>query len=145
MALTSGLRATASSSALATNSSGVTLTPANSGSFATRWRSSIVGVMSRVMNSVTCGAVNALPTIASAVSLRTPLTGTRRSRVAGSYDAAGASGVAGEAAASTSVRVTAPPVPVPRRVVRSTRSSLASLRTGGLASTGRAPERAAAV
>ena len=84
VALISGLRLTASSSALATNSSGVTFTPANSGSACSRVRSSIVGVMSSVRNSVTCGALKALPTIAAAVILRTPLIGMRCSRVAGS-------------------------------------------------------------
>jgi hypothetical protein len=37
----------------------------------------MVGVTSTVMNSVTCGAVNAEATIAAAMCLRTPLTGMR--------------------------------------------------------------------
>ena len=99
------------------------------------------------MNSVTWGAEKALSTIASAISLRTPLTGMRRSRVVGSTSraTAGSSACTGAPAASTSVRVTAPPGPVPRRTVRSTPSSFASLRTGGLARTVTAPDRAAAV
>ncbi len=39
-----------------------------------------MGVTSTVMNSVTCGAVKALRTIAAAVCLRTPLIGVRCSR-----------------------------------------------------------------
>src|SRR5690606_27663673 len=85
---------------------------------------------STVRNSVTCGAVNALRTIASAVALRTPLTGTRRSdRPAGA-----AADVFPLAAASTSSRVITPLAPEPVIERRSTPSVLASLRTGGLAS-----------
>src|SRR6185312_3968598 len=40
--------------------------------------SSIVGVTSIVRNSLTCGAVNALDTIAAAVCLRTPRSRVRR-------------------------------------------------------------------
>ena len=129
---------------MATNSSGVTLTPWNSGIACTFGRSSIVGVMSRVMNSVTCGAVKALSTTAAALCLRTPLIGMRRSRVAGSYDAAVSPGAVTPAAPSTSSRVMMPRGPLPRRAVRSTPRSLASLRTGGLASTSGAAERSAA-
>ena len=64
---------------------GVSLTSANSGRRRSRSRSCIIGVTSTVRNSVTCGAVNALATIAAAVAFRTPLIGIRRSRVAGSY------------------------------------------------------------
>lgn len=56
----------------------------NSRDFFSFSRNSIIGVTSMVRNSVTCGAVYALCTIAAAVILRTPLIGTRRSRVAGS-------------------------------------------------------------
>ena len=99
----------------------------------------MVRVTSIVTHSVTCGAVNAEATIAWAVILRTPLTGTRVSRCpgAGAYDGAPAAAVSGPppAADSTSARVTTPPSPDGVSVVRSTPRSLASLRTGGLAST----------
>ena len=72
-----GVRLAASMRALATKTSGDTLTSAKSGRAATRWRSSIIGVTSTVMNSVTCGAVNAEATMAAAVCLRTPLIGMR--------------------------------------------------------------------
>ena len=80
VALISGVFAAARMTALATNSSGETLTSRNSRRAATRSRSSIIAVTSQVMNSVTCGAVNADATIAAAVCLRTPLIGIRVSR-----------------------------------------------------------------
>jgi hypothetical protein len=89
-------------------------------------------VTSTVRNSVTCGAVNALATMFSAVSFRTPLTGIRVSPPA----AAGTTGAltAGAAtAACTSSRVIEPCGPLPTRTARSTPRSRASLRTGGLA------------
>ncbi len=61
-------------------SSGLTLTSRNSRSVLSRSTSLIVRVTSTVMNSVTCGAVNAEPTMACAVILRTPLIGVRTSR-----------------------------------------------------------------
>ena len=66
------------------------MTPANSVVAATRSRSRMVSVMSTVSHSVTCGAVNALATIAAAVCLRTPLIGMRRSRDVSPVGAAGA-------------------------------------------------------
>ena len=81
VAFSSGVRASARSTARETNSSGETRTSRNSRRAATRSRRSIVAVMSTVMNSVTCGAVNAELTIAAAVCLRTPLIGMRVSRV----------------------------------------------------------------
>lgn len=57
--------------------SGVTRTSANSRSSRSRATRRIVFVTSTVWNTVTCGAVNALETIASAVRLRTLFTGTR--------------------------------------------------------------------
>ena len=104
--------------------------------------------MSRVMNSVTCGAVNALPTIAAAVELADALD--RDAPLArpscGSAPRRQAAGAAarGAAAASTSARVIVPCGPVPVSAVRSTPRSLASLRTGGLASTVTAPAAGAA-
>ena len=121
----------------------MTFTPASSGIALSRGSSSIEAVMSKVMNSVTCGAVNALSTIACAVALRTPLTGTRRSRVVGSYAGAAATGGA-SATPSTSARVIVPPGPLPVSCARSTPRSRASLRTGGLARTGMAPADCAA-
>ena len=79
-ALISGLRLTARISALATSSSGLTLTSRKSRSFFSRATRSIVRVTSMVTHSVTCGAVNADDTIACAVIFRTPLTGMRVSR-----------------------------------------------------------------
>src|SRR5690606_31224835 len=115
--------------------------PANSGLFLSFSRSSIMGVTSTVRNSVTCGAVYALATMACAVALRTPRMGTRRSRVAGST--AGCAALAAPVAAggvevpsaarSTSSRVITSPWAAPGTVRRSTPSSLASLRTGGFA------------
>ncbi len=105
--------------------------------------SSIVAVTSIVRNSVTCGAVNALRTIAAAVCLRTPLIGMRVSAgrsapacavavrsVASSPVSAGAS--VPDAAASTSARVMSPRSPVPVTSARSIPRSRASLRTGGV-------------
>ena len=64
--LTIGCLRAASSTAFATNSSGLTFTPASSGRRASLWRSFIIRVTSTVRNSVTCGAVKALATIAAA-------------------------------------------------------------------------------
>src|SRR5690606_24427932 len=109
----------------------------------------MVLVTSTVWNTVTCGAVNALVTIASAVRLRTDFTGTRVWRPSGvtapdasqgwSSSAYVASGCACARSwwACTSSRVTMPPGPVPATLARSTPRSLASLRTGGFARTGR--------
>ncbi|CAM5305467.1 hypothetical protein SGRI78S_06740 [Streptomyces griseus subsp. griseus] len=137
--------------------SGLTRTPAMSLSSLSSATSFIVRVTSTVTNSVTCGAVNALPTIACAMALRTPLTGMRVSRAESEpTTAAGASGAvcagagavagaveAGAAAAWTSSRVMMPSLPVGTTVARSMPRSLASLRTGGLAS-GRPPSGAPA-
>ncbi len=62
---------------MAAISSGVTRTSAKSRSSFRRATSFIVFVTSIVWKTVTCGAVNALATIASAVRLRTDFTGTR--------------------------------------------------------------------
>ena len=62
---------------MAATSSGVTRTSANSRSARSFSTSFMVRVTSTVWNTVTCGAVNALATIASAVRLRTDFTGTR--------------------------------------------------------------------
>jgi hypothetical protein len=133
-----GWRCAASSTALATNSRGLTLTPARSGRAASRVRSFIIRVTSTVRNSVTCGAVNALDTIAAAVCLRTPLIGIRWSSPAGATAACGTAAAARSgapfAASSTSARVMTPPGPLPEIDARSTPRSFAYLRTGGLAS-----------
>jgi hypothetical protein len=133
-----GWRRAATSSAFATNSSGDTLTPANSGSSRAQRTAAIVSVTSTCRNSVTWGAVNALETIAAAVCLRTPRTGIRSS-------AAGAAGCcslgsvasgrvrASSAARSTSSLVTEPSGPLPASCPRFTPRSLARRRTGGLA------------
>ncbi len=98
----SGFRRIATSSAFAISSRGFTRRPANSLSCFSSSTSFIVRVTSTVTNSVTCGAVNAEPTIAAAVALRTPLTGMRVSRTesydAGAADGAGAAGAAGRSA-----------------------------------------------
>ena len=75
-----GCRAAATSSALATSSSGDTRTSANSGSALSRAVAAIVSVMSICRNSVTCGAVKALAVTAAAVCLRTPRIAIRSSR-----------------------------------------------------------------
>ena len=75
-----GCLAAATSSALATKSSGDTRTSANSGSDLSRSAAAIVSVMSICRNSVTCGAVKALAVTAAAVYLRTPRIGIRSSR-----------------------------------------------------------------
>ena len=114
------------------------MTPANSRLVRSRSTSSIVRVTSTLTHSVTCGALNALATIACAVILRTPLTGTRVSRSPpASRREAGRSTGPGppSAAAITSSRVTEPSGPEAVTPVRSTPRSRASLRTGGLAST----------
>ena len=61
--------------ALASTSSGVTLTSVNSRSDLSRSTSSIVAVASTVIHSGTWGAVNAEATMACALSVRTPLIG----------------------------------------------------------------------
>ena len=96
----------------------------------------MVRVTSSVTHSVTCGAVNADDTIAWAVILRTPLTGIRVSSAPGARAGTTAAGAAAAplATASTSARVTTPPGPLGSIVLMSTPRSLASLRTGGLAS-----------
>ena len=75
-----GCRLAATSSALATRTSGETLMPSNSGSDFSRAVAVIVSVMSICRNSVTCGAVKALAAIAAAVCLRTPRIAIRSSR-----------------------------------------------------------------
>src|SRR5579864_6484202 len=122
---------------------------ANSGIERNRAVAAIVSVMSICRNSVTCGAVKALRATAAAVCLRTPRIGMRSSRataVTGANPAgtvpvsagpvsAGPAVTGPLAAACTSSRVIEPPGPVPDSRARSTPRSLASLRTGGLAST----------
>ena len=71
------------STALAAISSGVTRTPEKSRSSLSEATSFMVLVTSTVWKTVTCGAVNALVTMASAVRLRTLLTGTRVRRPSG--------------------------------------------------------------
>ena len=66
--------------ALARTSIGVTLTSRKARSFLRLATSSIVRVTSTVTHSVTCGAPKADPTMAWAIILRTPLTGSRVSR-----------------------------------------------------------------
>ena len=134
--LTIGLRRIAQIIALAMIRSGVTLTPAKSVETLRRLTYSIVRVASTSTKMLTCGAVNALETIALAIALRTPFTGIRSSR------SLGAAGVvrflktfAWVAPPTTSSRVISPPTPVPFTLARSTLRSLASLRTGGLAMT----------
>ena len=140
LALASPCRRSTRQKALATSSSGVTLTSAKARSRLSRSTSSIIAVTSAVTNSVTCGAVKAEATIASAVALRTPLIGTRTS-TAGvpsrvppiPEEGAPRPSRRAEAAPTTSARVTIPPSPVGVTDCRSTPRSLASLRTGGLA------------
>ncbi len=149
--LTEGLRATETHSARAITPSRDAASPLPL-SIAT---SSSVRLTSTVRNTVTCGAENALATIAAAVALRTPLIGVRRSpgaddaagRCVGAatdFDVDGAArrdGCAGaprppagavETAPSTSSRVIRPSAPVPVMRVRSTPRLWASLRTGGV-------------
>ena len=61
-------------------SSGDTLMPAKSADALSRVTNSIVRVASTSTNRLTCGALNALDTMAVAIALRTPLTGMRSSR-----------------------------------------------------------------
>ncbi len=75
-----GFLATAVSRALATKSSGETRAPANSGSAFSRAVAVIVSVTSTCRNSVTCGAVKALPATAAAVCFRIPRMAIRCSR-----------------------------------------------------------------
>ena len=144
--LSSGVRCRAPQTTLAMINIGVILTSRNSRRAFSRSTSSIVAETSMVTHSVTCGAVNADSTMAFAVALRTPLIGIRLSR-----NLAGQRSVGDEPwldppgprtasdASTTSSRVITPPGPLPRSAFRSTPRSLASLRTGGLASTAPAP------
>ncbi len=77
---TVGLRRTAQMSAFAMMSSGEIRTPAKSGEALSRLTNSIVRLASMSTNTLTCGAVNALCTIAAAIAFRTPFTGMRSSR-----------------------------------------------------------------
>ena len=153
----SGCLATAMRSARATKSSGEGRRSANSGRSRTRRTAAIVSVTSTCRNSVTCGAVNALDTMAAAMCLRTPRTGMRSSppgleTVAGWTVRAPFSkteypertGVPVVAARCTSSRVIEPSGPLPASSARLMPRSLASLRTGGLASarTAGAPDSA---
>ena len=117
--LSSGLRFSAISTALATISSGEILTSAKSRRALIVLTSSIVAVTSASTHTVTCGAVNADCTIAAAVALRTPLIGMRRSSATTAGGAPSRPRVVGAAARcaapSTSSRVITPPVPVPVR------------------------------
>ena len=141
----SGVRRSARQTALAMTNSGDILISANSRRALSRSSSSMVAVTSQVTHSLTCGAVNADCTIAWAVALRTPLIGMRvRPSDAGgpgSTDqqiaAPAPSSLLRCEAARTSSRVITPPGPLPVSCRRSTPRSLASLRTGGLASTRR--------
>ncbi len=80
---TVGLRCTAQMIAFAITSSGLMRTPANDGLSRSRRTNSIVRVAFTSVKTLTCGAVNALDTIAVAIALRTPLTGIRSSRSSG--------------------------------------------------------------
>ena len=141
--LMSGCLATAASSARATKSIGDTRTPAYSASSRTRRTAAIVSVTSTCRNSVTCGAVNALDTMAAAMCLRTPRIEMRSSvpRRAGRPVPAPLPDtewperpmVSPAAARCTSSRVIDPSGPVPASLARLMPRSLASLRTGGLA------------
>ena len=135
------------SSARATKSSGDTRSSANSGSSRTRRSAAIVSVTSTCRNSVTCGAVNALDTMAAAMCLRTPRTGIRSSpprlgAVGGwavrtpfsTAEYPERTWVSAAAARCTSSRVIEPSGPLPASSPRLMPRSLASLRTGGLAS-----------
>ena len=101
---------------------------------------------------MTCGAVNALDTMAAAMCLRTPRTGMRSSppgtvgevAVRDPFpDSAERACVSAVAARCTSSRVIEPSGPLPASAARLMPRSLASLRTGGLASVGLAGARAA--
>ena len=94
---------------------------------------------------MTCGAVNALDTMAAAMCLRTPRTGMRSSppgtvgevAVRDPFpDWAERACVSAVAARCTSSRVIEPSGPLPASAARLMPRSLASLRTGGLASVG---------
>ena len=143
----SGCLATAMSSARATKSSGEARSSANSGSSRTRRTAAIVSVTSTCRNSVTCGAVNALDTMAAAMCLRTPRTGMRSSPRGlasavrwparapfSTTEYPERTGVPVAAARCTSSRVIEPSGPLPASSARLMPRSLASLRTGGLAS-----------
>ena len=93
---------------------------------------------------MTCGAVNALDTMAAAMCLRTPRIGMRSSPPgtvgerwpSGIRSRIRPNGLAVSAAAArcTSSRVMEPSGPLPASAARLMPRSLASLRTGGLAS-----------
>ncbi len=128
--------------------------PSNSGIARSVSAKRIDSVISSVTHSVTCGALNALRTIASAIVRKTPRTSMRSSRrSARSRCGNGAKTrdsraldplvprlacplAASPAAASRSARVTTPPGPVGCTDARSIPRSRARLRTGGLANTG---------
>ena len=139
--LSSGVFCSARQTALAMTSSGDSRRSANSRRALSRSSRSIVAETSQVTHSLTCGAVNADATIAWAVALRTPLIGMRVSCPEPCRQAQGASSRLrphigfGARCAVTSSRVITPPGPLPVSSRRSTPRSLASLRTGGLAST----------
>ena len=165
LALTTGVRRMARVTALHHTVSGETRSPRKARSARSRATRSIVGVTSQVRKAVTSALVSMDVLTASAVTLRTPWMGTRRSPGAvGSPPSmvreihdwakswvsplvwAGMTGWGVEsvvfrsagslpAACLTSVRVMTPSRPVPVTVVRSTPSSAASRRAGGLAST----------
>ena len=90
VALISSVRRIARQTALATTSSGDTLTSRKSRCALSFSTSFIVLVTSTVIHSVTCGAVNAESTIACAIIFRTPLIGSRRSPDLSGVDVVGA-------------------------------------------------------
>ena len=122
LALMPGLRRTARHIALASTSSGVTLTSRNSLSFFSRSTSSIVALTSTVTHSVTCGAVKAERDHGLGGHLAHALDGHPGLPLAASPTGPSATPPAPcrrdagaplrEAAASTSARVTMPPSPV---------------------------------
>ena len=81
--LISGVRRIARQTALATTSSGETLTSRKSRCALSFSTSFMVRVTSTVTHSVTCGAVKAESTMACAIILRTPLIGSRGLPLAG--------------------------------------------------------------
>ena len=95
-----GVRLRARHTALATISSGETLISRNSRRCRSRSTSSMVAVTSHVVDTLTCGAVKADWTIASAIALRTPLIGTRVSPGLGSAGPTATAGSGGSIAMS---------------------------------------------
>src|SRR5699024_565120 len=151
-ALIRGLRPTAQATALATMSSGETLTysPRNFVDLSRR-TIAIVSVTSTSRNSVTCGIVNAESTMAYAISFAPPWDGRRSASSPRPRAEAAAVAVAPDvgadtwsAAPRTSSRVTSPWGPVATTWERSTPRSFASLRTGGFANGLAAPAGTAA-